>query len=173
MMTKTICKVLTPSLQISNAVKISKVRVHWYTTSNGFTHITGLQLKWSNNSTETDWSEMIGDGQPGRMPEGVTFASNINTFALDKGDFINEVICVYAPPGGGQDTALNGIKFTTKDGKNSGYYGREFSEGATNSTFSIAHPEGQLYGISGSYDGGSIRTVGFTGNFRTSDIKDD
>ncbi|KAF7785733.1 hypothetical protein PRUB_a0106 [Pseudoalteromonas rubra] len=78
---------------------------------------------------------------------------------------------MYSPPGGGWDTALSGIKFVTKNGDDSGYYGSELSEGATNSSFSIAHPDGQVYGISGSYEENVIFTVGFTGNFRTSDIE--
>ncbi|WP_010386084.1 jacalin-like lectin [Pseudoalteromonas rubra] len=169
-MTRHVCKALIPTLPFGNDVKISKVRVHWFTTDNGFVQVTGIQLKWRNNTTESDWSEMIGNGEPGSSP-GIIYASQVSTFALSEGDYINKVFCVYSPPGGGWDTALSGIKFVTKNGDDSGYYGSELSEGATNSSFSIAHPDGQVYGISGSYEENVIFTVGFTGNFRTSDIE--
>ncbi|EJN6826424.1 hypothetical protein ACT31I_001001 [Vibrio cidicii] len=101
-MTELVCKTLMPTLPIGSDIKISKVRVHWFTTDNGFVNITGIQLKWSNNKTESDWSEMIGNGEVGSS-SGIIYAAQISTFALSKGDYLKEVQCVYSPPGGGWD----------------------------------------------------------------------
>jgi hypothetical protein len=130
---------------------ISQIKVLWKLRNSGFEKITGIQLKWRNGDTETDWSDMIGLGEGGEE----------KILQIEEDDWLTGMYSGYRPIGGGQDGALFCLSFTTHKGVESELIGNEYGLIANEKCDTLER--GNIYGLSGTWDdlqGGHIQSLG-------------